>query len=163
MVGLTMQKNYISVYIETAQLALSMSDFIAIANANKIEYSIRFGSGSIENIFTDDQVWLFKSFYNSSFDEDFEFGIVNEYFEKSQKLNSANSKEWYQKDSDDIVLQKNISTEDLNEIKRLSEEMSNMGVFSLKKGTLRNERNRVFSKYNLSFYEIGTLLKKLGY
>jgi hypothetical protein len=155
--------NYISVYIETAQLALSMSDFIAIANANKIEYSIRFGSGSIENIFTDDQVWLFKSFYNSSFDEDFEFGIVNEYFEKSQKLNSANSKEWYQKDSDDIVLQKNISTEDLNEIKRLSEEMSNMGVFSLKKGTLRNERNRVFSKYNLSFYEIGTLLKKLGY
>lgn len=155
--------NYISIYIETAQLALSMSDFIAIANANKIEYSIRFGSGSIENIFTEDQVRLFKSFYNSSFDEDFEFVIVNEYFEKSQKLNSANSKEWYQKDSDDIVLQKNISTEDLNEIKRLSEEMSNMGVFSLKKGTLRNERNRVFSKYNLSFYEIGTLLKKLGY
>ncbi len=155
--------NYISIYIETAQLALSMSVFIAIANANKIEYSIRFGSGSIENIFTEDQVRLFKSFYNSSFDEDFEFVIVNEYFEKSQKLNSANSKEWYQKDSDDIVLQKNISTEDLNEIKRLSEEMSNMGVFSLKKGTLRNERNRVFSKYNLSFYEIGTLLKKLGY
>lgn len=155
--------NYIIIYIETAQLALSMSDFIAIANANKIEYSIRFGSGSIENIFTEDQVRLFKSFYNSSFDEDFEFAIVNEYFEKSQKLNSANSKEWYQKDSDDIVLQKYISTEDLNEIKRLSEEMSNMGVFSLKKGTLRNERNRVFSKYNLSFYEMGTLLKKLGY
>ncbi len=155
--------NYISVYIETAQLAVSMSDFIAIANAKKIEYSIRFGSGSIENVFTDDQLYLFKSFYNASFDEDFELSLVNDYLEKSLKLNSANSKEWYQKDSDDIIIQKKITKEDLDEITRLSEEMANLGVFSLKKGNLRNDRNKVFSKYNLSFYEIGTLLKKLGY
>ena len=64
--------NYISVYLETAQLAVSMSDFIAIANAKKIEYSIRFGQGSLENIFTQNDLLIFKGFYNSAFDDEFE-------------------------------------------------------------------------------------------
>jgi hypothetical protein len=64
--------NYISVYIETAQLAVSMSDFIAIANAKKIEYSIRFGQGSLENILSQNDLILFKGFFNACFDEDYE-------------------------------------------------------------------------------------------
>jgi len=43
--------DYISVYVEIAQLTVSMSDFIAMANAKKIEYSIRFGKGALENTF----------------------------------------------------------------------------------------------------------------
>ena len=66
--------NYISVYLETAQLAVSMSDFIAIANAKKIEYSIRFGQGSLENIFTHNDLMIFKGFYNAAFDD--EFGLI---------------------------------------------------------------------------------------
>lgn len=68
--------NYISVYIETAQLAVSMSDFIAIANAKKIEYSIRFGQGSLENVFTQNDLLIFKGFYNSAFDDDFDVEII---------------------------------------------------------------------------------------
>ena len=49
-----------------------MSDFIAIANAKKIEYSIRFGQGSLENIFTQNDLLIFKGFYNSAFDDEFE-------------------------------------------------------------------------------------------
>lgn len=64
--------NYINVYLETAQLAVSISDFIAIANAKKIEYSIRFGQGSLENIFTQNDLLIFKGFYNSAFDDEFE-------------------------------------------------------------------------------------------
>ncbi len=69
--------NYSSVYIETAQLAVRMSDFIAIANAKKIEYSIRFGQGSLENTFSQNDLFLFKGFYNASFDEDFEFASLS--------------------------------------------------------------------------------------
>jgi hypothetical protein len=43
--------NNVTLYIESAQLSVSMSDFIAIVNAKKIEYSIRFGKGALENTF----------------------------------------------------------------------------------------------------------------
>jgi hypothetical protein len=69
--------NYITVYIETAQLAVSMSDFIAIANANKIEYSIRFGQGGIENTLSQNDLILFKGFYNAAFDNDFELSFIS--------------------------------------------------------------------------------------
>jgi hypothetical protein len=68
--------NYISVYIETAQLAVSVSDFIAIANAKKIEYSIRFGQGSMEGTFNEKQNLIFKGVYNSSFDDQFELELI---------------------------------------------------------------------------------------
>ena len=64
--------NYINVYLETAQLAVGMADFIAIANAKKIEYSIRFGQGSLEKTFNQNDMILFKGFYNSAFDDEFE-------------------------------------------------------------------------------------------
>ena len=68
--------NYISAYIETAQLLVNMSDFIAIANAKKIEYSIRFGHGSFESVFNQNELLIFKGFYNSSFDSDFELSSL---------------------------------------------------------------------------------------
>jgi hypothetical protein len=68
--------NYISVYLETSQLAVSMSDFIAIANAKKIEYSIRFGQGSLENVFTQNDLLILKGFYNSAFDDDFDVELI---------------------------------------------------------------------------------------
>jgi hypothetical protein len=79
--------NYISVYIETAQLALSMSDFIAIVNAKKIEYSIRFGQGSLENTFSQNDLTLFKGFYNAAFDDDFEFIALSK-FKSIDDINS---------------------------------------------------------------------------
>lgn len=70
--------NYINIYIETAQLSVSMSDFIAIANAKKIEYSIRFGQGSLENTFSQNELLLFKGFYNAAFDDEFESSTIFE-------------------------------------------------------------------------------------
>jgi len=85
--------NYISVYIETAQLALSMSDFIAIANANKIEYSIRFVSGSIENIFYDNQLAMIKGFYNSTFDDDFDIEYLLKFISEGKGININNQED----------------------------------------------------------------------
>jgi hypothetical protein len=67
--------NYFNIYIEKAILRLNMSDFIAIANANKVEYSIRFGGfgGSLESSFRQNDLTLLKGFYNAAFDQDFEF------------------------------------------------------------------------------------------
>jgi hypothetical protein len=79
--------NYITVYLETAQLAVSMSDFIAIANAKKIEYSIRFGQGSLEKIISEDQLFILKGFYNAAFDEEFEL----EYFQNSNLFKTSAS------------------------------------------------------------------------
>jgi len=71
--------DYINVYIETAQLAVSMSDFIAIANAKKIEYSIRFGQGSLENVFPQNDIFIFKGFYNAAFDNEFELDDLSSF------------------------------------------------------------------------------------
>ena len=83
--------NYISVYIETAQLAVSMSDFIAIANAKKIEYSIRFGQGSLENVCTQNDLLIFKGFYNAAFDDDFEINELYKYVNNDKAFILINS------------------------------------------------------------------------
>lgn len=74
--------NYYTFYVETAQLAVSMTDFIAIANANKIEYSIRFGKGSFDNIFSKNAMQIFKGFYNGSFDNEFELELLSNLINK---------------------------------------------------------------------------------
>ena len=69
--------NYVNVYIETAQLSVNVSDFIAIANAKKIEFSLRFGQGSLENVFTQNDLLIFKGFYNAAFDNEFEIELIS--------------------------------------------------------------------------------------
>jgi hypothetical protein len=73
-----------NVYIETAQLSVNMSDFIAIANATKIEYSIRFGHGAIEKVFDSNEIIIFKGFYNT-FDNEFEFENLCRYVKNDTK------------------------------------------------------------------------------
>jgi hypothetical protein len=70
-----------------------MSDFIAIANANKIEYSIRFGSGSIENIFYDNQLAMIKGFYNSTFDDDFDIEYLLKFISEGKGMNINNQED----------------------------------------------------------------------
>lgn len=77
--------NHINVYLETAQLAVSMSDFIAIANAKKIEYSIRFGHGSLENVMKQNDLITIKGYYNAAFDNEFDFDLLLSYFKNSDK------------------------------------------------------------------------------
>ena len=72
-----------NIYIESAQLAVGMSDFIAIANAKKIEYSIRFGKGgNLASTFNENDIVIFKGFYNAAFDSDFELEAINNVFLK---------------------------------------------------------------------------------
>ncbi len=85
---------FINVYIESAQLAVTMSDFIAIANANKIEYSIRFGQGSLENVFKKNDLLVLKGFYNSAFDEEFEFESLKKVALGIERLLDKNSIEF---------------------------------------------------------------------
>ena len=99
--------NYVNVYIETAQLAVSMSDFIAIANAKKIEYSIRFGQGSLENTFTDNDLLVFKGFYNAAFDNEFELDNLYNYCAKESHTKSLLSSSRFEKnifDKDKTIL-----------------------------------------------------------
>ena len=81
----TVGDNYINVYLETAQLAVSMSDFIAIANAKKIEYSIRFGHGSLENVMKQDDLITIKGYYNAAFDNEFDFDMLSTYLKNGDK------------------------------------------------------------------------------
>lgn len=80
-------ENYVNIYVETAQLTVNLSDFIAIANAKKIEYSIRFGHGSLENIFYDNQLTMIKGFYNSTFDDDFDIEYLLEFVNEGKEIN----------------------------------------------------------------------------
>lgn len=64
--------DYYNIYVETAQLAVSISDMIAIAHAKVIDYSIRFGQGKIDGTFTDGQLRIIKGFFNGTFDDEFE-------------------------------------------------------------------------------------------
>ena len=85
---------YINIYLETAQLQISTADFIQIANANKLEYSIRFGAGKLDGSFTESELNIFKGFYNSTFDEDFEVEKISSYINSNAakpKANNSNS------------------------------------------------------------------------
>jgi hypothetical protein len=86
--------DYISVYVEIAQLKVSMSDFIAIANAKKIEYSIRFGKGALENTFKKSDLTLLKGFYNAAFDEDFEVSELDNFLNNGGDIEDDVLKEW---------------------------------------------------------------------
>ena len=76
----------INLCIETAQIEVSMSDLIAISNAKKIEYSIRFGHGALEGIFQQNEMIIFKGFYNATFDSDFEIDLFKEIEIKNKEI-----------------------------------------------------------------------------
>ena len=59
-------------YNETANLQVSVSDFMAIAKANKIEYSVRINGAKLEGVLTEEEMVILKGFYNEVFDPDFE-------------------------------------------------------------------------------------------
>lgn len=146
--------NYISVYIETAQLAVSMSDFIAIANAKKIEYSIRFGQGSLGNVFTQNDLFVFKGFYNSAFDNDFEFDNLS-YLTLNESLTEILLS------SDSLIKKYNISEFDLNSLKEIEKEKSNLGFFSMKKEKLKVKSMQILKPYDVKFMDIGILLDEI--
>lgn len=75
----------INVYVESAQLTVSTSDFIAVANAKKIEYSIRFGQGRLENAFSEDDLLIIKGFYNAAFDDEFDLDFLISYLKNGDK------------------------------------------------------------------------------
>jgi flagellar motor switch/type III secretory pathway protein FliN len=71
--------SYITIHIEVGQLSVSVSDFIQIASAGKIDYSIRFGGGKLEGSFSEEQLTILKGFYNATFDEEFEVDRITNY------------------------------------------------------------------------------------
>ena len=118
-------------YLETAQIAVNMADFISIANAKKIDYSIRFGQGALDDCFSKKELSILKGFYNAAFDDDFEIeNLASEIseFEKKERDEEA-MRIWEQeyqireqenqiriqelKDSGNIVYLKNITDSDL--------------------------------------------------
>lgn len=75
--------SYINIYLETAQLSISSAEFIQIASANKLEYSIRFGSGKLDGTFSEEELNTIKGFYNAAFDEDFEVERLSAFIDSS--------------------------------------------------------------------------------
>lgn len=155
--------NYISVYIETAQLAVSMSDFIAIVNAKKIEYSIRFGQGSLENIFTQNDLMIFKGFYNAAFDSDFETESL--YSNNISKINSsiestkASSALVNDKELQNLIDKYKISNEDILVLWKLRQEMKNKSFWSkmTTNQAAHDECTKILKRYDVSFLDRGAI------
>lgn len=69
--------DYYNSYIESVQLIMSETELKNIVNAQKIEYRIRFGKGSMEGTLNYKQNNILKGFYNVVFDPEFELEKVN--------------------------------------------------------------------------------------
>ena len=155
--------NYISVYLETSQLAISMSDFIAIANAKKIEYSIRFGHGSLESNFSQNDLTLFKGFYNSSFDNEFE--IEDIYNKSISKINSsiesskANSKLSANQDLQNFIIKYKINNDDIIKLWKLRQEMKEKSFWGkmTTNQVAHQECANILKQYDVSFLDRGAI------
>jgi hypothetical protein len=152
--------NYISVYLETAQLAVGMSDFIAIANAKKIEYSIRFGQGSLENTINQNDLILIKGFYNAAFDEDFESEFIFDNI-KNKTISTA-SKESMSSKLQDYVNKYKIQFEDLVEMSRIQSQVKTVSLTNyMGNEKLKIEMWKYKSKYNIGFLDYGNFCNEL--
>jgi len=155
--------NYISVYLETSQLAVSMSDFIAIANAKKIEYSIRFGQGSLEGNFNQNDLTLFKGFYNASFDDEFE--IEDIYNKSTSKINSsiesskANSKLSANQDLQNFIIKYKINNDDIIKLWKLRQEMKEKSFWGkmTTNQVAHQECTNILKRYDVSFLDRGAI------
>jgi hypothetical protein len=172
--------NYINVFVETAQLGVSMSDFIAIANAKKIEYSIRFGFGSLENKFYEDDLLIFKGFYNATFDSDFDedyiyssvIDEINAIVKKSESENQINQQQLIYDEFlsklnvrlRPILKKYNISPEDivqLSELFNLAKLISLTNYIENEKLKMKLYRHKTNYKMNESDYQaLWDLFKK---
>ena len=158
---------YMSIYVETAQLALGMADFIAIVNATKIEYSIRFGQGSLENTFNQEQVLLFKGFYNAVFDGDFESETISEQISpkltfKSKLDSSSSVGNDRAKSLQDFVEKYKINSEDLIEMSKIQGEVKFISILNyFGNEKLKIRMWKLKSKYDISFMDYGYLIKAL--
>lgn len=152
--------NYINIYIETAQLSVSMSDFIAIANAKKIEYSIRFGQGSLENTFSQNELLLFKGFYNAAFDDEFESSTIFENIKN--KTISSTAKSSMSTKLQDYVKKYNILFDDLVEMSRIQSQVKTVSLTNyMANEKLKMEMWKYKSKYNIGFLDYGNFCNEL--
>ncbi|MDR3329263.1 MAG: hypothetical protein LBS63_04035, partial [Prevotellaceae bacterium] len=85
---------YVNTYVECAQLSCNVADFIQIANAKKIEYSIRIGGAELHGTFPTDAQSVFKGLYNGAFDEEFEVENLSGYIEKKGKKKRGKRITW---------------------------------------------------------------------
>ena len=152
--------SYISIYIETAQLAVSMSDFIAIANAKKIEYSIRFGQGSLEKVFTQNELLIFMGFYNAAFDDEFETLTIIENIKNKPILSDVKSK--ISPKLQEYIVKYKISIEDIVELSRINSKvkMISFGNFNENEKLKKDNRN-LLSKYSIGFIDFGNIVNEL--
>ncbi len=141
--------DYINVYLETAQLSVGMSDFIAIANAKKIEYSIRFGQGSLENQFKKEDLMIFKGFYSTAFDNEFDCEELEQIHQALGNLKES------------LKVKYELSESDIIRLKEIEIEKSNLGVFSFKKEKLKIECMSILKPYNVKFMDLGILLEEI--
>lgn len=152
--------NYISIYIETAQLSVNMSDFIAIANAKKIEFSIRFGQGSLEKTFNQNELLLFKGFYNAAFDAEFELSTIFENIKN--KTISSTAKSSMSAKLQDYVKKYNILFDDLVEMSRIQSQVKTVSLTNyIANEKLKMEMWKYKSKYNIGFLDYGNFCKEL--
>jgi hypothetical protein len=76
----------VNTYYESVTLFLEISDLIKIVNAKKVEFSIRIGLGKIEGQFSNYALFIFKGFYNSIFDNSFEFDSIYNFIVTNQTI-----------------------------------------------------------------------------
>jgi hypothetical protein len=157
--------NYFTLYFEYASLIVEMSDLIAIANANKIEYSIRFGRGHMDGVFSEEELLIFKGFYNAVFDEDFE---VNSIFDKIKNRTVISTKKNINKTGDytkiePYVKKYTISEEDLIEMSRLCSQVNPFNPFKFfsHMRAIRGIEALMTKKYNIGIIDQSVFRTKL--
>jgi hypothetical protein len=67
------------VCISSTQIEIDVSDYIALANAKKIEYSLRCESGKVEGFIEKSGYIYIKGFYNAAFDEESDLDLLSEF------------------------------------------------------------------------------------
>ncbi len=69
---------------EWVRVCISMADMLAIAKANKIEYSLRYRLQTIEGVLDDADKNRIKGFYNNTFDGNFEKKCLYDFIESEK-------------------------------------------------------------------------------
>jgi len=87
---------------------------------------------------------------------------ISKEHEKVNYINSDNQvHDKSQKIKDSLIKKYNISEPDLERLKEIEKEKSELGLFSMKKEKLKVESMRILKPYNVNFMDLGMLLNEI--
>jgi len=87
--------------------------------------------------------------------------LNSEISKKHEKVNYVNSDGESRKMKDSLIIKYSISETDLERLKEIEKEKSELGLFSMKKEKLKAESMRILKPYDVKFMDLGMLLNEI--